>query len=233
MSQFYQFNKSIITLSLLLLATLAVVFPIAGQQSNPKAVRPRQVFPRNEQTPDEILKIDTDLVSVDVRANDSEGRPLRNLVQGDFKVYVDGIEQPLAFFQVERRSGEPRPLAMVFAVDISGSMTPDEWFATRVECVLGKVFRPSCALRSHVVWYERKDSAEVYYRSPEAGPSDRATREGAKRIINPYLRCRGRRDPHAGASCAPHARRTSGKTSGVGCHRRVSGGRYSFGASSY
>jgi len=126
MSQFYQPNKLIHILSLLLLAIVAVVFPCVGQQSNPKAVRPRQVFPKNEQTPDEVLKIDTDLVSVDVRANDSEGRPLRSLRQEDFKVYVDGNEQTLAFFQVERRSGEPRPLALVFALDISGSMTTDE-----------------------------------------------------------------------------------------------------------
>ena len=125
MFQFYQSSKSRI-LSLFLLATLALVFPCRAQQSDRKAVRPRQVFPKNEQTPDEVLKIDTDLVSVDVRANDSEGRPLRNLRQEEFKVYVDGIEQPLAFFQVERRSGEPRPLAMVFALDISGSMTAEE-----------------------------------------------------------------------------------------------------------
>ncbi|MEP6741136.1 MAG: VWA domain-containing protein [bacterium] len=92
-----------------------------------KAVRPRQVFPKNDKSsPDDVLKIDTDLVSVDVRANDSEGRALRNLRQEDFKVYVDGTEQSLAFFQVERRSGAPRPLAMVFALDISGSMTPEE-----------------------------------------------------------------------------------------------------------
>jgi Ca-activated chloride channel family protein len=126
MSQFYQFDRSIRILSLLMLATVAVVVPTAAQQSDPKAVRPRQVFPKNEQAPDEVLKIDTDLVSVDVRANDSEGRPLRNLGQEDFKLYVDGTEQRLAFFQVERRSGEPRPLAMVFALDISGSMTPEE-----------------------------------------------------------------------------------------------------------
>jgi Ca-activated chloride channel family protein len=125
MSQFYQPNKLIHILSLLLLAIVAVVFPCVGQQSNPKAVRPRQVFPKNEQTPDEVLKIDIDLVSVDVRANDSEGRPLRSLRQNDFKVYVDGNEQTLAFFQVVRRR-EPRPLAMVFALDISGSMTTDE-----------------------------------------------------------------------------------------------------------
>jgi Ca-activated chloride channel family protein len=126
MLQFYQSIKSTGTLSFVMLAIIVVVFPLSAQQSNSKAVRPRRVFPKNEQTPDEVLKIDTDLVSVDVRANDAEGRSLRNLRQEDFKVYVDGSEQPLAFFQVERRSGEPRPLAMVFALDISGSMTQEE-----------------------------------------------------------------------------------------------------------
>lgn len=105
----------------------ATLLPVSrAQQSDPKAQRPRQVFPKDEQEPDDVLKVDTDLVSLDVVANDLEGRPIRNLKQGDFKVYLDGFEQPLAFFQVERRSGEPRPLAMVFAVDISGSMTPLE-----------------------------------------------------------------------------------------------------------
>ena len=126
MFQFYQSNRLIPILLSLLLATVAMVFPSSAQQSDPKAVRPRQVFSRNDQEPDEILKIDTDLVSVDVRANDADGRPLRNLRQEDFKVYVDGTEQSLAFFQVERRSGEPRPLAMVFVLDISGSMTAEE-----------------------------------------------------------------------------------------------------------
>ena len=97
-----------------------------AQQSDAKAQRPRQVFPKDEQQPDEVLKVDTDLVSLDVAANDHEGRPIRNLKQEDFKIFVDGVEQPIAFFQLEQRSGEPRPLAMVFAVDISGSMTPEE-----------------------------------------------------------------------------------------------------------
>lgn len=100
--------------------------PSLAQESNPNAQRPRQVYPKDEQQPDEIVKVDTDLVSLDVVANDVEGRPIRTLRQEDFKVYLDGIEQPLSFFQVERRSGEPRPLAIVFALDISGSMTADE-----------------------------------------------------------------------------------------------------------
>ena len=91
-----------------------------------QAQRPRQVFPSKQQQPDEILKVDTDLVSIDATVTGADGRPVRNLQKEDFKVYLDGIEQPISFFQVERRSGEPRPLAIVFALDISGSMTAEE-----------------------------------------------------------------------------------------------------------
>lgn len=87
--------------------------------------RPRKVFPE-EQEPVDVLRIDTDLVSVDVTALDADGRPVRNLRQEDFKVYSDGVLQPVSFFQIERRAGEPRPLAIVFALDVSGSMTSDE-----------------------------------------------------------------------------------------------------------
>jgi VWFA-related protein len=113
-------------LCLAFICLAANLLPGTAQKSDPQAQRPRQVFPKEPQEPDEVLKIDTDLISVDVTASDSEGRPMRNLNQKDFKVYMDGVEQPLAFFQVERRSGEPRPLAVVFALDISGSMTAVE-----------------------------------------------------------------------------------------------------------
>jgi VWFA-related protein len=73
-----------------------------------------------------VLRFDTDLVSVDVTATDVEGRPVRSLRQEDFKLFSDGAQQPISFFQVEKRSGEPRPLAVVFAVDVSGSITEEE-----------------------------------------------------------------------------------------------------------
>jgi VWFA-related protein len=113
-------------LSVVVLLGATTLPPSLAQESNSKAQRPRQVFPRDEQQPEDVVRVDTDLVSLDVVANDLEGRPIRSLRQEDFKVYVDGVEQPLAFFQVERRSGEPRPLAVVFALDISGSMTAEE-----------------------------------------------------------------------------------------------------------
>jgi Ca-activated chloride channel family protein len=119
-------GKLIDLLSLVILFGATTLPPGLAQESNPNTQRPRQVFPRDDQQPEEVVKVDTDLVSLDVVANDVEGRPVRNLRQEDFKVYVDGVEQPLSFFQVEWRSGMPRPLAMVFALDISGSMTAEE-----------------------------------------------------------------------------------------------------------
>ena len=118
-----------ISLSFLLLAALAA--PGKPQDPPPNKQRPREVFPK-EQEPEDVLKIDTDLVSVDVTALDAEGRPIKNLRQEDFKIFSDGVEQPISFFQLEKREGEPRPLAIVFALDVSGSMTADEMNRVRV-----------------------------------------------------------------------------------------------------
>lgn len=114
---------SFLLLVILLCATNPV--PCAVQEPDRSAQRPRKVFSRGGE-PDDVIRIDTDLVSLDVVANNLEGRPIRNLRQEDFKLYLDGVEQSLAFFEVERRTNEPRPLAIVFALDISGSMTAVE-----------------------------------------------------------------------------------------------------------
>src|SRR6476646_5941154 len=121
------FTAQIALLFLLLLALAATGSP---QDPAPNNERPRNVFPK-EQEPEDVLRFDTDLVSVDVTAMDPEGRPVRNLKQDDFKVYSDGIEQPVSFFQLEQREGEPRPLAIVFALDVSGSMTTEEMMKVR------------------------------------------------------------------------------------------------------
>ena len=100
-----------------------------AQDPSTQSQRPRRVSPSQE--PDDILRIDTDLVAVDVTVTDVQGMPVRNLRKEDFKLYADGVEQPVSFFQVERRAGQPRPLALVFALDISGSMTPEEMIRLR------------------------------------------------------------------------------------------------------
>lgn len=98
-----------------------------GQKTEPQTPGSRRAEPPDEpEESDEVLRIDTDLVHVDVTVTDAQGNPVRNLRAEDFKLYEDGVERPLAFFNVERRGGAPRPVAVVFAVDVSGSMSAEE-----------------------------------------------------------------------------------------------------------
>lgn len=106
-----------------------LLFPLTSQAQNSATTlqRPRQVFQTKDQKqPDDVLRIETDLVSVDVTTTDLQGRSVRNLRREDFKLYEDGVQEPVSFFHVEKRNGEPRPVSVVFALDISGSMTPEE-----------------------------------------------------------------------------------------------------------
>jgi Ca-activated chloride channel family protein len=121
---------AILTLTTLFLS-VQLFIPSRAQDPSIRAQRPRRVLPAQTQEPDDILRIDTDLVAVDVTVTDVQGAPVRSLRKEDFKLYADGIEQPVSFFQVERRTGPPRPLALVFALDISGSMTPEEMVRLR------------------------------------------------------------------------------------------------------
>ena len=110
------------------LVCLVALVCLAQDPSPATKQRPRVVHPATKEQieADDILRIDTDLVSVDVNVTDITGRTVRNLQQKDFKLYEDEGEQPLAFFHLENKSGETRPLAIVFTLDISGSMTPEE-----------------------------------------------------------------------------------------------------------
>jgi len=118
------FHSLRLILILLALGLLWAPSSAWGQDAS-KQERPRRAMPAGDE-PQDILKIDTDLVPVDVIATDAKGRLVRNLAKSDFKLFEDNIERPIASFNVEAVSGEPRPLAIVFALDISGSMTPEE-----------------------------------------------------------------------------------------------------------
>lgn len=119
--------------SLLLLFSLFLTAPpqtANGQEPTNTQQRPRRVTTARQDDED-VLRIDTDLVSVDVTVTDAEGRPVRNLKPEDFKLYEDEEERPISFFNIEHRGGEMRPVAVVFALDVSGSMTTEEMLRLR------------------------------------------------------------------------------------------------------
>jgi VWFA-related protein len=83
-------------------------------------------FSVRAQDEDDIQKIETDLASFEVTVSDKNGDPIRNLSQSDFRVFEDGVERPIDFFQPIKKQDEGRPLSVIFALDLSGSMTPAE-----------------------------------------------------------------------------------------------------------
>ncbi|MGH9819667.1 MAG: VWA domain-containing protein, partial [Pyrinomonadaceae bacterium] len=78
------------------------------------------------QKPDDVVRVDTALVSFEVTVTDKNGNPVKDLQPGDFKVIEDGSVRKADFFQPITKSNTSRPLSIVFALDVSGSMTPPE-----------------------------------------------------------------------------------------------------------
>lgn len=75
---------------------------------------------------DKVIKVDTDLAVFEVTVTDKSGKPMRGLRASDFRILEDGVERPIDFFQPIRKVDERRPLSVVFALDVSGSMTSEE-----------------------------------------------------------------------------------------------------------
>src|SRR5687768_3112939 len=79
--------------------------PLSEPRAQPQADAPAQ---RPSPTPvelgdEDVLKIDTDLVLVEVTVTDAAGRVVKGLRPEDFKLYEDGEERPVAFLNVARR----------------------------------------------------------------------------------------------------------------------------------
>lgn len=104
-------SGSMIVFSFLLM--LVSFFSIAAQQN------------------DDIIKVDTDLVSFEVSITDKSGNPIRGLTVDDFNLFVDGEMRPISFFKPITKNDDGRPLSVVFALDVSGSVTKEELIRLR------------------------------------------------------------------------------------------------------
>lgn len=84
------------------------------------------IAPALEYQNDQVIKLETDLVTVDATVTDKDGNFIRKLTQDDFVVYEDGQPQKLEFFEANEEAALTRSLAVVFALDKSGSIKPEE-----------------------------------------------------------------------------------------------------------
>lgn len=65
----------------------------------------------------EVVRVDTELVTLNVRVIDRNNRPIDNVRENELHVLEDGVEQPLAFF-----TREEVPISYGLAIDTSGSL---------------------------------------------------------------------------------------------------------------
>lgn len=91
-----------------ILVMIALAFALSGTN-----------LPLRAQTPqdDEIVRVETDLVVLNVTATDGSGGYVHGLERANFKVYEDGQEQRITNF-----TREETPFAVALLLDISGSM---------------------------------------------------------------------------------------------------------------
>lgn len=92
----------------------------------PNAYPAQAQTPAPEQRPSNAIRIDTDLIAIDVTATDSKGNYIRDLRAEDFQVFEDGRPRKLDFFAMNDEATLSRPIAVVFALDLSGSLKPEE-----------------------------------------------------------------------------------------------------------
>lgn len=78
------------------------------------------------QDSDDVIRIETELAAFEVTAIDANGKPVAGLSQKDFRIFENDVERQIDFFQPILEGGERRPLLVVFALDVSGSMTEEE-----------------------------------------------------------------------------------------------------------
>jgi Ca-activated chloride channel homolog len=85
----------------------------SSQQSQPA---PSQSAQQNG--PDDVVRVDTNLVTIPARVVDRDGRCITDLKKEDFQVFEDGVEQDVAFLAPVERS-----FTILFLLDVSGSMS--------------------------------------------------------------------------------------------------------------
>ena len=84
-----------------------------------------QATTANAQNSDDVIRVETELVTFEVTVTDQKGNPVRGLEAKDFRLFEDGQKRSIDFFAPLAKK-DARPLSIVFALDISGSMTVEE-----------------------------------------------------------------------------------------------------------
>lgn len=108
--------KPAVVLALLLLSPLTVGL-VQAQQQNPPA--------RTREPDDDVIRVDTSLVTLPVKVTNRNGKVAFDLQRHQFRVFENGIEQDIVFFEAPQAGNDsqaaPKPLTVALMLDISDS----------------------------------------------------------------------------------------------------------------
>jgi VWFA-related protein len=95
--------------------------PVLGGANYPNNRKSEQQVDQTPAGPEEVdagdvIKVSTTLVSIPVSVMDRDGRFVPNLLKDDFRIWEDGVEQEVAFFQ-----SVDKPFSVVLMLDTSPS----------------------------------------------------------------------------------------------------------------
>lgn len=114
-------------ISLIVITTLSPVYSQSGRtkgysESSARNERPRPAinsskFTVNSDPADvDVIRVETDLITIPVRITDKRGRPVADLKMEEFKVIENGVEKEIAYF-----SDTDQPFTVALVLDMSYS----------------------------------------------------------------------------------------------------------------
>ncbi|HMG76328.1 MAG TPA: VWA domain-containing protein [Pyrinomonadaceae bacterium] len=84
------------------------------RQSSPLAT----TAARQRQNQDDVIRVDTNLITIPATVMDRDARYITDLRKEDFEIFEDGVQQQVAFF-----ASVEQPFTILFLLDTSGSMS--------------------------------------------------------------------------------------------------------------
>ncbi len=90
--------------------------PRSDRQAGQQAGQPTEPQVAEEVGDDEVVRVNTSLVTIPVSVLDRDGRYIPNLLKEDFRIFEDGTEQEVAYF-----GAVEQPFTVALLIDTSGS----------------------------------------------------------------------------------------------------------------
>jgi VWFA-related protein len=111
------------TVILVFSSFLMVVVLVAAFMSYAQAQNPSQTG--RQETTDDVVRVNTTLVTVPVGVKDRHGKSILNLRREDFRLYEDGVEHEIAYFESPEKEANSeaagKPLTVALLLDLSDS----------------------------------------------------------------------------------------------------------------